>query len=984
MKKTFLAFLLFSTIIVAKANPVSDSLAKVVGYNFLSTKFSASKLGSISNLLLAYKAVDSNTLSKITVCYYVFNVTTTKGFVIVSADDNVSPILAYSTESNYGMVLKNPMPKQISDWFGGYARRVAVTIKNNTKATNDVKIKWQQLSSPLPKSHFQLFGSGTGSVNPLLPTYWDQNSEDGGSTIFYNNQCPYDKKFGANVETGCVATAMAQVMRYWKYPTKGTGEHTYTPVSYPYLGSQTFDFGNTTYQWNLMPDSLGLSSTQAQINAVGTLIYSCGVAVDMDYGADQVDGSGSQATNYGGYYANTAQDALVNYFNYDNRLQGLSRSNYTDADWMNILQNELNAKRPVIYTGSGDQGGHCFINDGYDNNNLFHFNWGWSGYYNGFYDINNMSPGSDTFNYGQQAVIGIQPKYNFAANASDSLALIAFYNSATGSSWTNNSGWLKGPVSTWYGVLLDSTGKVTALSLSGNNLSGTIDPAIANLNKLTTLDLSINNFSGSIPQFVLNLGTVRTLDLSYNKFTGTIPNINNGKGFISTLDLSNNQLTGTIPNSFDSLFNLVTLDVSNNKLSGTLPTLIDDTNYISTLSIANNLYSGTVPANFLSGIKYINDLDLSGNQYSGSFPTGVLNLPYLGNLDLSDNQFTGALPSTISTISPYLTQLILANNQFSGTIPTSIADLTSITYLDLSNNQFSGAVTQGFASLTGLLVFDISGNKLTFTGMNYVAKVSNGNNSIVYGPQALLKLNVKGTKLSCGAGGTLSQNTYKWYYVGGSLVSTKKGDSTYSPTVGGSYYAAITNSTATGLTLYTDTLVGGPLPVTLESITATLTNGKTVIDWITANELNTQSFVIEHSTDASTYSVIGNVKAVGSGANNYTFTDNSPVNGINYYRLKSVDIDGAFTYSKVVSVQLTINKNKLLVYPNPSRDNILITGTHLSSLQVIDNLGRVVKVISLVDASNPTVNISTLQAGAYHLRVQTTDGNVSVATFIKE
>jgi len=982
MKKTTLVLLLILSIFAAKAKPINDSIAKIVGYNFLSTKFPASKLTGISNLTLAFRAIDSSTISKPIVCYYVFNITSTKGFVIVAADDNLNPIMAYSTESNYGMVTKHQMPKQISSWMGGYTKKVAASIKNNTKATQEIKSKWQQLLQPIPKTHYQLFGGGTSIISPLLPTLWDQLSEDTGSLVTYNVLCPYDKKFNENTLTGCVATATAQVMRYWKYPAKGIGKHSYTPASYPYLGTQTVNFDSTNFDWASMPSTLGLNSTPTQINAVAKLMYVCGVSVNMDYGVSQVDGSGSYEINYGSNYSNTAQDALVNYFNYDNGIKGLQRGNYTDSVWIDILKSELNAKRPIIYGGSGNQGGHCFVADGYDNTNFFHFNWGWSGYYNGYFDISNLSPGGDTFNVGQNAIIGIQPKIKYNANTSDSLALVAFYDSANGNNWINHSGWLTGPVNSWYGVLIDTTGKVTSLSLAGNNLSGSISSSLTSLKKLTTLDLSYNNFNGSIPSTVLNLDTLRVLNLSYNKFTSIIPDVVGDSIRLSTIDLSNNQLTGSIPASFDHLYYLVTLDLSNNKLSGTLPSLIDDTTNLYYLSLANNQYTGTIPTTFLNGIVYINVLDLSGNQFSGSLPAAIYNFPYIYSLDLSDNKLSGTISKNIGNFYN-IAEINLANNQFSGALPTGIKSLTSLTYLDLSNNLFSGTVSTSFKSLTGLFVLDISGNKYTFTGMNNVSAIASTNNSVVYGPQALLTMHIKGTKITVGAGGTLSANTYKWYNESG-LVYTKKGDSTYTPTVGGNYYAVITSTTATGLTLYTDTIAAGTLPVSIQNITVEALNGKTYINWVTASELNTSHFIIQRSTDGVHFTDLGKIAAMGSGANNYRFTDVFPINGTNYYRLQSVDKSGATTFSKVIAVSLLTQEFGIKVYPNPAKNKITINGTHIFSVQIIDNRGNLINTISFKDASSPTVSVDGLQAGAYHLRVQTRDGKVSSIGFIKE
>ena len=147
------------------------------------------------------------------------------------------------------------------------------------------------MSKPSLPTKNKLFGTNT-AVNPLLTTLWDQ-SPDIFTTGPYNALCPYDSIYKSHTLTGCVATAMAQVMKYWNYPTKGIGTHSYTPPT-KYLGVQTVNFGNTSYQWNLMPDTLSANDAPATINAVATLMYHCGVSVDMDYG---VNGSGALVIN---------------------------------------------------------------------------------------------------------------------------------------------------------------------------------------------------------------------------------------------------------------------------------------------------------------------------------------------------------------------------------------------------------------------------------------------------------------------------------------------------------------------------------------------------------------------------------------------------------------------------------------------------------------------------------------------------------------
>gem|GEM_PF-802070 len=172
------------------------------------------------------------------------------------------------------------------------------------------------------------------------------------------------------------------------------------------------------------------------------------------------------------------------------------------------------------------------------------------------------------------------------------------------------------------------------------------------------------------------------------------------------------------------------------------------------------------------------------------------------------------------------------------------------------------------------------------------------------------------------------------------------------------------------------------LPVSLNNLDVTIKRNNIKVSWQTATELNTSHFIIQHSTTGTSFTDIGNVKAIGSGANGYQFMDTHPANGTNYYRLQSVDKDGSASYSKVVSVQFIVNSNQLTVFPNPARDNITISCSHVASVQVIDNMGKVVKTVALHDANNPSVSVGSLPKGMYHFRIEMMDGSVSSKTIM--
>ncbi len=394
--------------------------------------------------------------------FYIFN--TSDGFVIVSADDIAVPILGYSDSGNFD---PENIPVNMHEWLLGYEHDISLAISNGVSASSDIATDWRKLSSGQMASQKR-----SRSVNALVQTRWDQGSP-------YNTLCPYDSDEGARTVTGCVATAMAQIMKYWNYPTQGNGSQTYTSG----YGELTANFGQTTYDWNNMVNSYTNSATQAQKDAVATLMYHCGVAVQMSYGVSRTGGSGAVTV---GPSNGTAEYAMENFFLYKNTLNGCYRSNYSETEWKNMLIADLDAGRPVIYTGRGDGGGHCFICDGYNNNNQFHFNWGWGGYCDGFYAINSMEPGTGgigsgngTYNESQSAIFGIEPNAGLFAipNAltfsglGGSETFMVRSSTASSQSWTaaSSQSWLTISPATGAGSGANTT--VTATASRNNTAS---------------------------------------------------------------------------------------------------------------------------------------------------------------------------------------------------------------------------------------------------------------------------------------------------------------------------------------------------------------------------------------------------------------------------------------------------------------------------------------------------------------------------------
>lgn len=412
MKKHLLVLLsLFIAALTVQAERISQEDAALVANNFMNVASATGVKKSVQPMKL--KKAASATENQ----YYVYENANGEGWVIVAADDAIAPILAYSKT---GQFRTDNMPLNIRKWLGKYDNFIKKVVTDGVVASEEAQAQWKKLRKGLPDDP-----AGTIVVGPLVQTQWDQGSP-------YNDMCPSDGS--SRAATGCVATAMAQVMKYWEWPVQGTGSHTYQPLdeetgkASTVYGQQTANFGATTYDWANMKKKHTTKDTQAQKTAIATLLYHCGVGVEMMYGPS----SGAYTGLIDGLYGDIpcAENALKTYFGYNSStIASYLRDGYkddesgyvwrqpiSDANWMAMLKKELDNKRPIMYAGAGDVGGHSFICDGYDSENYFHFNWGWSGHNDGWYLLSNVAPGSGgigggsyDFNEEQDIIIGIIP-----------------------------------------------------------------------------------------------------------------------------------------------------------------------------------------------------------------------------------------------------------------------------------------------------------------------------------------------------------------------------------------------------------------------------------------------------------------------------------------------------------------------------------------------------------------------------------------------
>jgi len=418
MKKLFLTLCLITACLGSvTAGPVDQQKAQKLGAKFLSTTAINQKNADIQ---LDLVSVASN---RDATDYYVFNVSNGEGFVIVAADDRVKPILAYSTKGKYN-------PREVSEGFrftlDGFRQEIQYVREHNLSATPDIVAEWRMVSENGSLNRGQ---QTRVVVSPLCQTIWNQNYP-------YNSQCPEDPEGnGGYVYAGCVATAMGQVLKFWEWPQQGTGSHSYHPQGY---AQQSANFGETEYHFELMPLSLDSTNNEEDWYYVAQLLHHLGISVDMQY-----SGSGS------GAYSDDVPDALRNYFRYtcDNHISNNNwwpGMGYSNEQWANMLkEGGLDEGIPLYYSGQDDnwQGGHAFVCDGYDENDYFHFNWGWSGRDDAWCPIGALNTTKYAFNQSNGFTGHIIPQGSEYFSRPDSVAnMLAIENddfNAVRLSWTN-------------------------------------------------------------------------------------------------------------------------------------------------------------------------------------------------------------------------------------------------------------------------------------------------------------------------------------------------------------------------------------------------------------------------------------------------------------------------------------------------------------------------------------------------------------------
>ena len=371
---------------------VNESVAKRIGANFISNKTRNEK--SQLNLFHVEKGYDGQPN------LYIYNVEG-GGFVIVSASKNMKPVLAYSVRHSYD----GEIPETAWYFIENYSKNVDYCDENDVMMAG-ADVEWNLLeNNELPAA------KNSKTVNPMIQTLWNQDYPYN----YYAPEC-YNYWTGNHCYAGCVACAMSQIMKYWDHPVHGQGSHSYVHGTY---GEQSANFGATTYNWAIMPNSLGSQANDAA-KAVALLMYHCGVSVNMNFGPD---GSGA--------YSKDVETAMRQYFGYC-AASYQERSKYTEEEWIALLKNELDKSQPVYFSGTSDSGGgHAIVCDGYDAYDYFSFNLGWSGSGNDYYSINDVAG----YHNNEAAVVNIFP---LEINADDNgIIYVSADGTGDGSSWAN-------------------------------------------------------------------------------------------------------------------------------------------------------------------------------------------------------------------------------------------------------------------------------------------------------------------------------------------------------------------------------------------------------------------------------------------------------------------------------------------------------------------------------------------------------------------
>lgn len=413
MRKYYLLLLFAIVSLSADAQHVSEQQALVKAQAFMKGK----KFKPSANARSLSRARSKKTADE---SLYIFNVENKGGFVIVSGDERTEPILGYSTS---GEIDYDRMPDNLRAWLEGYEVQIQA-IKDNRSFARPCKAS--VLNEP--------------AVGPLVVTKWNQAEP-------YNLECPIDDEEGLRSLTGCVATALAQVMYYYRWPENCTSIPAYRTRT---KGIDMDMLSGTSFNWDMMKEEYDEDETDEEAQAVAKLMRYCGQAVEMDYTRKES-------------LAHIETNLITSYFGYSSNMRTVSRSDYTSDEWNKLIYRELSDRRPVLYSGGAysvkretgymDYERHQFICDGYDGNGLFHFNFGWGGTYDGYFlislteELRDNDEGTwcyDIYGYSlmQEAILGFQPKQQDEKPMPQLSSISCYVGGANKTEYDRGSSWV--------------------------------------------------------------------------------------------------------------------------------------------------------------------------------------------------------------------------------------------------------------------------------------------------------------------------------------------------------------------------------------------------------------------------------------------------------------------------------------------------------------------------------------------------------------
>jgi len=391
MKRLFLTFSLLGALLFQGATQnISKELASTAALNFINERAPQPLRYTLQSGLQVTDYNNTGTLFIVPLH--------PEGFVIVSGSQKAIPVVGYSFSGKY---LNTGIPPQLAEYLNKLSIQIKM-LQNGSIALHNFDKEWDHY---LSKKGIVANNFKGRSIEPLLRTTWDQGK-------YYNGMCPSDPQGpGGRCYAGCVATAMGQVMNYFRWPLTGTGSYSYECPPY---GTLTANFGETSYKWNEMPLYLNTCNDQTAL-----LLHHLGISVDMVYGP-----------NGSGMYNHKAAYSLRNYFKYSPETQYVYRDS-TTLNWDSLLIIHLEQNIPMYYAGWSvpNINGHAFVCDGYQDPSYYHFNWGWSGSYDGYYYTDNLTPGGSNFNLAQEVIINALPdvtNYNYPYYCSGNDTLSAY------------------------------------------------------------------------------------------------------------------------------------------------------------------------------------------------------------------------------------------------------------------------------------------------------------------------------------------------------------------------------------------------------------------------------------------------------------------------------------------------------------------------------------------------------------------------------